>query len=459
MFSSSFVLTLFLSAVVVSLADELPDESQYLNGHTFSEQHWSTVVDWMDIVRENATDAHVFTNLVYVNREGYQMFYIGFLNATISKIIHILFWDINVTMSGMIPMQSIMQHFKSPNGRDVFLLSTFVMLVEFQDTGTIPDIPDSNEPIYLSLSFDITGSVRRELEGFNFEIFPLQVSEDGNTYTWGMRYKDLKSIWWLFDPSNPGSGHIVAFVKYDHLCFNYTLNIYPEEGVANITTEYSIGQMTWLKVGNEEYTGSKLTEFLRSNEISISLVTYQATISVGVEHKVVESGEEVPSDDLKNITSGVLDTVLGTDEELVASVSFKTKDRYDLFNETSGSYYKKELKVENWIYNLNGMRKSPILALQRIINMPMPIVALYIDPELRDLYESGELNETTLSIEGADCIYVSSYPTWEGLTVIHDPTFTAYFNPEVEGNAKMGTFIAVLALIAVVAAVILIKRR
>jgi len=337
----------------------------------------------------------------------------------------------------MIPMQSIMQHFKSPNGRDVFLLSTFVMLVAFQDTGTIPGIPDSNEPIYLSLSFDITGSVGEELEGFDVEIFPLQVSEDGNTYRWGIRYNDLKSIWWLFDPNNPGSGHIVAFAKYDHLCFNYTLNISPEDGVATITTEYSIGQMTWLKVGAQEYTGTELTEYIREHGIGISLVTYQATISVGVEHKVVESGEAVPSDGLKNITSGLLDTVLGTDEELVASVSFKTKDKYDLYNETSGSYYMKGLKVENWIYNLNGMRKCPILALQSIINLPMPVVALYIDPELRDSYEHGKLNATSLGIEGADCIYVSSYPTWEGLTVVHDPTFTAYFSPEEEGNGEL----------------------
>lgn len=448
----------------------LPDESQYLNGHTFDEEHWSTVVDWIEILTDiNSTlrdRADVYTYLCYVNKTDYQMLYIGFINTTLTIPIKFLWWTFNVTIGATMPMQTVLQHYKTPNGKDAFIISTFLLMAAFQDTGIIKGVPDALEPLYLALTFDLKGTLGEELkENFNVSLIPLSVSENGTHYEWGMSYYNLKTIWWWFNPFEPSKpGHVVATAEFKELTFKYYLDIDRKLGQVILSNSYEVGPIEWLKVGSDLYCGMNLTEFMASNNFSLTLASYQASIIVGHTHKVVtDEGGTLTGENFTDVSDGNITTLAGTDNERIMDTVFSTKKTYNLYNETSGTYNSTDLLVTTYTYPLGGMRKNPLVGIQQIINAPLPIVALYLDPNLVEAYNNGTLNET-VTIEGADCLYVVSYPTWYGLKVEHDPVIVVYIPPEVEGEeegkpAGGGVLGLILIAVAIIVVAIIVKKR
>ncbi len=448
----------------------LPDESQYLNGHSFDESNWSTVVDWIRIlagVNSSATDyAHVYTYMNYVNITDYQMLYLGFVNASLTIPIKFFIWTFNVTVGASMPMQTILQHYKTPNGKDAFMISTFLLMATFQDTGIVPGVPDLAEPLYIALTFDLKGNVGNELKNnFNVSLIPMTWSADGNHFEWGMSYYNLKTIWWWFNPFQPSKpGHLVAVAEFNELTFKYSLDINRETGHVMISTTYDVGPVNWLKAGGNYYSGENLTNFLVTNNFSLALTSYQASIIVGHTHKVVTAnGTQVTGENFTDTSDGNLTVVAGSDNERIMDTSFGTKNTYSLYNTTDGSYNATDLPAKTYLYPMDGMRKNPLVGIQQVINKPLPIVALYMDPQLVDAYNSGTLNET-VTVDAADYLYVVSYPAWYGLKVEHDPTIIAYIPPltEEEGGGESpgpGGLIFLLFLIAVVVLIVILIRR
>src|SRR6266540_4987880 len=120
----------------------------------FQSQSFTKVVDWFDYVRSYAAangipcdttcqSSHAYIYANYVNVGGFQMLYIGLVNATHNGNF--------VT----IPLQTFFEHFKTPGGKDAITASSFLSLVAFRENGTstiFPDSPDRSDTVFASFS-------------------------------------------------------------------------------------------------------------------------------------------------------------------------------------------------------------------------------------------------------------------------------------------------------------------
>ncbi|MHA1238917.1 MAG: hypothetical protein ACTSSJ_06780, partial [Candidatus Odinarchaeia archaeon] len=133
----------------------LPDETPYI-GHSFTEEAWSAKVDWVPIIVDALTQfndtiktnpsfssmiqflppipeqvetSHIWTFHAYVNKYNYMMFYSGFEGFSLN--LTGLMGSGEVIINGTVPMQTILQRYKTPTGKEVYSLQTFLMVVAF----------------------------------------------------------------------------------------------------------------------------------------------------------------------------------------------------------------------------------------------------------------------------------------------------------------------------------------
>src|SRR5215470_11387013 len=124
-----------------------------VSGTDFQSQTFTKTVDWFDYVRSYAAangipcdttcmTSHAYIYANYVNVGGFQLLYIGLVNATHSGNF--------VT----IPLQTFFEHFKTPGGKDAITASSFLSLVAFRENASTiyPNSPDRNDTIYASFS-------------------------------------------------------------------------------------------------------------------------------------------------------------------------------------------------------------------------------------------------------------------------------------------------------------------
>src|SRR6266567_4080033 len=223
-----------------------------LQGNDFQSQSFSKTVDYYDYVRQYAAanninytaiqSQHAYIYTTYINVGGFQLFYAGLLNATHNNM--------NVT----IPIQTVFEHFKTPQGKDAITASSFLSLVAFRENGTsdiFPNSPDRNDTVFasFSLGYALSAFGTHPVPTYvaNSQIIPL-ASTDSNHWTWGLNYTNLNAIWWRIYP-NPllptwDSSTPRAFAQYSQLSFTYDLAIDPSAKTATLTTSYTVGRMT-----------------------------------------------------------------------------------------------------------------------------------------------------------------------------------------------------------------------
>src|SRR5437588_767263 len=221
-----------------------------LRENDFQAQSFSKTVDYYDYVRQYATanganltliqNQHAYIYTTYINVGGFQLFYAGLLNATHNNM--------NVT----IPIQTVFEHFKTPQGKDAITASSFLSLVAFRENGTsdiFPNSPDRNDTVFasFSLGYALSAFGTHPVPTYvaNTQIIPL-TSTDSNHWTWGLYYTNLNAIWWRIYP-NPllpiwDSSTPRAFAQYSQLSFTYDLAIDPSAKTATLTTSYTVGR-------------------------------------------------------------------------------------------------------------------------------------------------------------------------------------------------------------------------
>src|SRR5207244_2850342 len=124
-----------------------------LQGTDFQAKSFSKTVDYYDYVRQYAAanninytlnqNQHAYIYTTYINVGSFQLFYARLLNATHNNM--------NVT----IPIQTVFEHFKTPQGKDAITASSFLSLVAFRENGTsdiFPNSPDRNDTVFASFS-------------------------------------------------------------------------------------------------------------------------------------------------------------------------------------------------------------------------------------------------------------------------------------------------------------------
>jgi hypothetical protein len=438
----------------------------------FQAQSFSKVVDWYDYVRQyasnnglpqpNATEhAYIYTN--YVNIGGFQLFYVGLVNATHNgKFV-------------TVPLQTFFEHYKTVGGKDAITASSFLSLVSFKENSTTlyPNSPDKNDEIYASFSLGVNIAA---LTGHpvtyvaTSQVTPMTTSSDGLHFTWALKYSNLNAIWWKINPDpvtlwwDPNVPR--GFAQYNELTFNYALAIDPASKTATLTTSYTIGRMTDLyllttnpvthldSTGTYYLNGTKVTapntpniyQYLQAKQFKLSIVL--ANKAIIASHTVSDkddSGASVDNSNTRDVTHTSV-TTTADDGDKISQANFGLKPTYKLYNYTTDSSESASTtnNVNARTVDVHGWGGNPVFGFQNTFMGFLPLFVANVDPGLIQQAKAGLVSFTT-----ADYLYVISYPTWGGYKIVHDPDYTAFYTPA----SNVGLLTAIFLAVAVAAGV------
>ncbi len=458
-----------------------------LTAEDFKLKSFSKTVDFFDFARRYAAAAgkpvppanwHAYLYQTYINISGFQLYYSGLINITAG------------TGALTIPVQSFIEHYKTPNGNDVLTSSSFIMLLAFNDTDTSKrsDFPDVNDNLYASFSLgldltDIYGDEAKPALTSKTEVIPLTPSNNDLTWTWGMRYTNLTAVWWRMftDPANPRFEALpIAITTYDELTFTYELNIDPTNHKATLTANYTIGRMVnlwliyWLFLlpiaahynstgtytlnGNTKLSDETIYQFLEKQHIKMSVVLFQNSLVLGETKTQSTYNNQNATDADVDLSSGAMITKAGNDE--IFKTDFGTKATYQLYN-----YTKDPSETEYTTHNVvpraiprAGYARNPLFDIHVALLRYVPLIVQHVAPAL---YQKAK--NYILDMTYSDNFYIISYPTYSGFKVKHDPTYTAYI-AGTTGTTPVSNWFGLILLggiIAIIAigVILVLKRR
>jgi hypothetical protein len=390
-----------------------------------------------------------------------------------------------------IPVQSFIEHYKTPKGKDVLTSSSFIMLLAFNETSTskYPDSPDVNDILYGSITFgwDIANITGRPDLNTSATVIPLTHSADKLTWEWGMTYTNVAAIWAYMrvNPDTPGFNQTtpVAVTTYEELTFKYKLTINPTQNTAKVEASYVIGRMTnlwyieswtWFffvpipvvahlnSTGTYAVNGTKIRDetiyqWIHRQNIKMSIVLFQNSLVLDHTTKSInEANSANVTDAEQDVSNGAIATQT-EDNEKIFEANFGTKQTYTLYNCTSGQTQGPYDAVTRTVPRL-GYAKNPIFSMHVALLKYVPLIVQHIAPNMFQKAKDHVLNMTY-----ADYFYVTSYPEYSGFKVTHDPTYTAYIAAATTGTTPPNLFglilVAAIIVIVVAAAVLLVKRR
>jgi hypothetical protein len=455
----------------------------------FQLESWNKEIDFFDYVREYASihgktppldNSHAYLNLAYVNVSGLQMLSAGLFNIS----------DEENALT--IPIQTTMMHYKTSDDlKDVVTASSFVMLMAFNETENtlFKQSPDRADTLYASFSLghdleDLFDESKRPDLNSNTEVIPLESSQNGLVWTWGMKYTDLAAFWWKtsIDQTNPARDpRPIALTIYDELTFTYKLEIDPDTGEATLSMNYTIGKMRdlwvfwWLiflpvtvhynttgcyRLNGEQISEETIHNFLHTQGIKMSIVNFQATVIL--DHTAYFESQGINVQDNEVIVNDSIET-FADDGEKILEADFATKESYELYNYTLDD---KENTFETYetitrTCKIAGFARNPIFGVHTSLMRLIPVVLADMHPEL---YEQAK--DHLLDMNYADYFYLTSYPTYDGYRIEHDPTITAYCHlttsepdPEVPIPQGIGTLLILGLIIALIVIVVLVILR
>ena len=472
----------FIAVIVpVSYADSLTTSD-------FTQTSFAKTVDFFDYVREYAVarnvtappDAwHAWLYMTYVNTSGLKLLFAGLDNITFGG-----------ALTFTVPLQSFIMHYRTDNqSRDVILGNTFLMLLAFNDSSAslFPNSPDRNDYLWSSFSMGLSLSdLGIILPVFNSrtEHIALKSSNNGLTWTWGMRYTNLTAFWWqtYIDEGNPHrENYVAAITVYDELTFTYRLDIDPTTNTTTVTENHVIGRMrelfwhplplVWLRYNATgtygplgfTYLGpTTIYQFLDTYGIKMSIIDYQTSITA--DHQTLSrtaNGQNVTDSDV-DVGNTSVDTV--TDDGVrVASANFGAKQTYQLFNYTQDSSEQQSVtyNATQRTARLGGFgRNEDLFQLQFGLLKFLPLAVYNMFPGLY-----LQALATLTNVTKANYLYIVAYPTYSGYRVVHDPTLTVYAAVTAPGNVwSLGglgglLIIAIVAVLVIVVAAVALRRK
>jgi len=467
-----------------TLANKPTSAVDTLSPNDFKLQSFSKTVDFFDFARSYAASHgkpippanwHAYLYQTYINVSGFQLYYSGLINITAGE------------GALTIPVQSFLEHYKTPAGKDVLTSSSFIMLLAFNDTSSLHrDSPDKNDNLYasFSLGLDLTSIYQNHSKpalSSKTTTIPLTSSDDNRTWEWGMRYTNLTAVWWRMftDPLNPRFEALpIAITTYEELTFTYKLELNPTTHTATITANYVIGRMTnlWLfywifflpivthynSTGNYRVNGTKISDetihqFLERQQIKMSVVLFQNSLILDYATKSTFNNQNVTDAEI-DVSDGEILTEAGT--ETIFKADFGTKQKYNLYNYTANPLNPTvaEYDAVTRTTPRAGYAKNPLFRMHVAFLKYVPLIVAHVDPPLYQKAKDHMLNMTY-----ADYFYITSYPKYSGFKIEHDPTYIAYITatlPTTETPNLFGLIvIGAMVIVAVIGVVFVFKKR
>ncbi|WEU39831.1 MAG: hypothetical protein OdinLCB4_005000 [Candidatus Odinarchaeum yellowstonii] len=509
--SMALLLAVGLAAptLIQARPSQLPDEYEFI-GHRFTETYWSTRINWIDVFKEvvaglqsnlppelggnlsgllrpELNNLEVWTYHAFVNQYNYWMFYSGFEYAQ--------FTNGSLNINGTMPMQTIIQSYRTSTGLEVYSLQTYLLIAVFNDTNSDGVFTNGSDSAYLTVgfSFNLTdflgeftnSTLAQQIFNSSMLVTTEPLTQVDNGYTWGMTYKDIKLL--IIDPEG---GELLGLMTISELGFRYVLAFDQTNGKVTVNTYYTIGEPRLLLTRdgrvyvNDRNAGIyNLTEFITDNNLVLGLVNLQLTSIIdpyhhpvtAVTHNNTEIGNTTEDEDLSDGWYTVY-----TGEERVFQVDFASKQSYTTIHPNGTNTGDHHLAIAR-LYNAylgEGILNAPVYAISAaLINLPSVIAVLYMSDNLlaglRALFgilfpfiPNGEtiLEEINthfpLNIEASANYYVIYYPEWNGQRIEHDPVFIAFANLSVLLNPAILVPLVVIGIVAVVViAMVAIRRR
>jgi len=445
-----------------------------VQGSDFQSQTFSKTVDWFDYVRQyaanngipcdtNCQNSHAYIYANYVNVGGFQLLYVGLVNATHNGNF--------VT----IPLQTFFEHFKTPGGKDAITASSFLSLVAFKENASTiyPNSPDRNDTIFASFSLGanltaFSGHTQPDYVAAS-QVIPL-TSPAPNQWTWGLKYTNLNAVWWKIgvDPLFPfwDAAYPRGLAQYSELTFTYQLTLDPVLKTATLMSSYTIGKVTnlWIfppdvpavihmnATGTYNLSGAQLPgpagtttvyQFLSQSyngysPIKLAIVLANKTILASHTSTDKDATNSTVDDTDANITrSGV--TTTSNDGENVFKTDFSTKPTYQLYDSSDANPQTYNVTVRS--VRRGGWGGNPVFAVQNAFMGFLPLFVAHVDYPLFQQARAG-----LASFASSDYLYTISYPQWGGTKIVNDPSFTAFYQPT--GNAGLLAAIFIAAAVA-----------
>lgn len=460
----------------------LPVQADTLRQDDFLEDSFAKEVDFFDYARawavlrglpEPPNHWHANVYMTYINQSGFKLLYAGLQDISLVQ---------NVDFIS--PMQTILMHYKTAETKqDTLVSSSFLMIMSFNDTDASlhGGSPDKNDNLWASFSLGINLSelfpdVTFPAFNSGSEILPLE--QNGNTWTWGMKYKNLTAFWVTADivnEDNTNPNQPFGFATYDELTFKYTLTL--EGGTATLHKDYTIGRMhdlfvfggwflTWPIYNHYNATGcyrynakvsdQTVYELLEETDVSMSIVEYQKVVLLDKETETTSvEGENVAENEVDVSDSSI--STSSEEGELICNNDFSEKKRYKLYNLEETQFVSHDAKVRTC--EIDGYaRNRNLFQFQTSFQRYIPLVLIGMYPRM---YQQAK--ETIANIDVADCLYVISYPSYGGYKIDHDPVLTAYFAPtqavDLLASLKGPLLLATIGIPIIVGIALLRRRR
>ncbi len=467
--------TLLTSIILIGLIAPIA-RADTLVKTDFEQESFAKTVDYMEYIRAYATLTgipqpanfdkwHANMYMTYVNNSGLKLLYAGLE-------------DITTDESGYlrIPMQSFIMHYKTnENNRDVILASTFLMLMAFNESSNTlhPDSPDQNDLLFASfnLGFDLS-ALGKTLPVLNSKTETIPLTNEGNQWTWGMKYTNLTALWWrtYVNPNNPrfDNSWPLALTVYDELTFTYTLTIDPDKGNATLQENHIIGRMRHLfaglipiawtyynSTGNYGMLGRKLNnetiyDYIQNNGLKMSIINFQTSVMADHEtYSQTASGQSVTDQEIP-VTDTSIDTY-ADDGEKIFTADFGIKKEYKLYNYTADhmeSTFEPYEATARTAKIAGFAGNGGLFALHIGLMKFLPAVVIHMYPAL-----FAKSLQTIANMSRANYFYIIAYPEYSGYRVEHDPTFTAYLATNTSSNpppAGVGGIIIIAVIIIAV---------
>jgi len=424
-------------------------------GHTFGEEYWTN----SSIEVQNPAGDNLTYSASYVNYESVQAFLLC-LNMVQ-----------NANGTGTVPFQLFGMHYKTPEGREVFIGAELAFLMVFNDSynGTGPGANGLPDPGHEDVLYVVPFGVGAALGGAylpTVNVHPVQKLGVGH-YKFGIQYLNL----YAFVSPNFLASMVFRtgwIAKFSELTVDYEVTMDNETGVVRAETWYTLGQVT------------ELWAIILGLPIPVNPRDIPDTMGISVVHFVTvftskyqgasanSTGNTIDPDITAPLDQDIVLKV-GNDGERAMQIG--TRGTFDLVNESSGMTVRADQPAMNAIVGAHAVDLLLVAWQLGFGAGAMSTFAYAMSDYVQSKY-SGPLDLAQRSLVPANADgfnayplwYAVSFPQWDGYRVVHDPVYTAYTDMNLGAEAQppnLGGLVVLLLILVVVIAVIalLVTRK